>query len=427
MRVIITTGLSEIPVLAAAYCLCRAEYRSGRPIPAFAVLCSNETQAEALRVRDALAKRLGSIGQDSNLSWELINVEDAYDPLKIVGGIRPHLAKWKDENLHLHYTGGTAAMAVHPLKEIQQGLGIWPALSYLSSEDHLVRGEDGLPIATDQVRDERYHWQLSLQELIGLRGFELLPGTGNIPQPALIAIGCEMMDFLRDDEIRRQYQAWKRGIESDFKQVHENSRDRQWRERNPMPFRFPSFNASGWDALMTRAKEYFFPGIADPKLTLMAWEKRQALQSFINDQYLELFAYRAFQEALGECGPPATDLRHSARCKRQGQRQTFELDVTAVCGYELVMVSCSMTIREEAKRKAFEAAFRARQIGGYHVWPIVIAMDDAKFAKDTQDALQDHVGGLKKAPQVWCRDDCSSLDQLKKRFTEQLEKMQWTK
>lgn len=426
MRVLITSGLSEIPVLAAAYALCRREFEKGKPAPAFDVLCSEETAEEADRVFEALEKKLQKQRWQVP-RWEKTKLSDAYDPAGISRAVAKLLATKPNEAWHLHYTGGTAAMAVQSLKQIQRATENWPEISYLSSEDHRLRGEDDVPIS--QIRDERREWNLTMEELVGLRGFEILRGSGRVPTEELIGFGCKMMDRLFDDDTREAFARWKKK-EADplFQQIYEKRNDRGWLRTNSIRLAWLSLSSvPGWDDLMKELWAYFFPTVSDPDLCKLEETRRRGLQSFLNYQCLELYAYRALKLALNDSESPPTDVRHSTEIKRKGGwSQKFELDVAAVCGYELLLVSCGMTARDEPKQKAFEAAFRARQVGGSHVWPVMLSMADPKFTKDTQDALVDHVGGPRKTLQVWGKEDCLNLERLKNKFIEQLEKMQWT-
>ena len=68
-----------------------------------------------------------------------------------------------------------------------------------------------------------------------------------------------------------------------------------------------------------------------------------------------------------------------------------EVDLVAVFGYQLVLISCTVDDgRDLVKQKAFEAMHRARQMGGDGARAVMISL--AKDPGDIERDLMDDIG-----------------------------------
>ena len=129
---------------------------------------------------------------------------------------------------------------------------------------------------------------------------------------------------------------------------------------------------------------------------------------------LEFAAYDAFKRALEEiCA------NNSDRCNyqiynrvygiRDGAKKDFELDVVAVLGYQVVVVSCDARIPDPEhgvnetylKRKVMEVYHRAKQIGGDEARAIMICNFDQNAARIMEEELADETGSTDIPLQVW--------------------------
>src|SRR5687767_2627877 len=111
LKVILTAGLNELPLLVSSYAVCREQRNKNAGLPEFYVLSSPETREEAERVRTHLTQKLDV----KNLVWKVTTVGNAHDPGSISQAMKELLDGTGNSNdpLDLHYTGGTAAMGIH--------------------------------------------------------------------------------------------------------------------------------------------------------------------------------------------------------------------------------------------------------------------------------------------------------------------------
>ena len=268
--------------------------------------------------------------------------------------------------LHIHYTGGTKVMAVETVAAIEAALpdGIYLDTSYLDP-----RKATGPAIVnragTPWVKDTRKDVDPDLSRIAELNGFELGPFT---------------------------HQYWDQGSKSYQK------------ENCPAPKELDQDQLNrGAEALCGRHRM----GV-DPTL-------------------LEYGAYDAFKTALDRISTRNAarknyKLFHNVyvrRARATDQRvRPFELDVVAVLGYQIVVISCTRDsdlaqIKDsdsaQIKKKGMEAIIRARQLGGYEARAIVLCRAHLNDAKLIEDELKDEMGSASEPLQVWGRNTWQSL------------------
>ena len=147
---------------------------------------------------------------------------------------------------------------------------------------------------------------------------------------------------------------------------------------------------------------------------------------------LEYGAYNALEEALkGIKTRKNYILFQGVHCRRVGEKDAkkFELDVVAVLGYQLIVVSCDTSspvpknnaanenqkkrkVRNYStniKRKAIEAYHRAKQLGGDEAWAIMLCKAPHNIANRIQEELRDETGSKSMPLQVWGEDKWANL------------------
>ena len=141
----------------------------------------------------------------------------------------------------------------------------------------------------------------------------------------------------------------------------------------------------------------------------------------IDPDLLEYGAYAAFKEALKKISERNSDqnnyeIFHSVYVRRAGTTdpnvKPFELDVVAVLGYQIVIVSCTTTSGSDLiekkgmiiKQKGMEAILRARQLGGDEARAIVPCSAHSNTAQLIEDELKDEMGSAVEPLQVWGRN-----------------------
>ena len=257
---------------------------------------------------------------------------------------------------HFHYTGGTKVMSV----EVLAGILLAPGADQqnLSTSYLNPRGNAGPVILSRAnrdpvVADARVGVPAKIREIALLNGF---------------TVG------------RFTHRFWDRGSYAV--------------EDCPSPTK-PSHEqlVAGTDALQT--------GAVDPDL-------------------LEYGAYASFKNALTGVGVANPDRRnyelfHHVYVRRARGHNTvkhFELDVVAVLGYQIVVVSCTVDrCHERIKQKGMEAIIRARQLGGDEARAIVLCGGHPKGVPHIQAELADETGSSDIPLQVWGQDKWRTLSQ----------------
>ena len=137
---------------------------------------------------------------------------------------------------------------------------------------------------------------------------------------------------------------------------------------------------------------------------------------------LEYGAYAAFKKALEKiCAEAARSGRkrdnyklfHDVKAKRieaTTDGEDFQLDVVAILGYQIVVVSCSISkTNKEIKLKAMEAYHRARQLGGDEARVVTLSGAPAAVADDVERKLMVDIGGQHPPLQVWGMSEWADL------------------
>ena len=128
---------------------------------------------------------------------------------------------------------------------------------------------------------------------------------------------------------------------------------------------------------------------------------------------LEYGTYGAFHDALSSVPKrPNYALFQGVHVRRAGIRgaRDFELDVVAVLGYQIVLVSCSVAPDAPmVKLKAMEALHRARQLGGDEARAVMLSGTKIGNARIIEDELKDEIGSASVPLQVWGADKWSRL------------------
>ena len=157
--------------------------------------------------------------------------------------------------------------------------------------------------------------------------------------------------------------------------------------------------------------------------------------SFICGTWLEYAAYAAFKETLEQIDKrhkKVTDnsrsnyeLFHHVYIRPKGVSETdkhFELDVVAMLGYQVVVVSCSVTAKSsDVKLKAMEAYHRAKQLGGDEARAVVLCVAEDEVVTDIQKELWDETG-TENPLQVWGK---CNMEDLCKKVKKLLKELYW--
>ncbi|MDE0086027.1 MAG: hypothetical protein OXU23_09970, partial [Candidatus Poribacteria bacterium] len=137
----------------------------------------------------------------------------------------------------------------------------------------------------------------------------------------------------------------------------------------------------------------------------------EEMDKFFTSHWLEYAAYAAFKNVLRsiEARSPERanfELYHNVYVTpylNGVASRDFELDVVAVLGYQVVVVSCSITSnKSDIKQKAMEVYHRAKQLGGDAARAVVLCVASSQDARLVEDELKDETG-IERPLQVWGR------------------------
>lgn len=277
----------------------------------------------------------------------------AGNPMTVRGAIKKILRDLPQDtsHLHVHYTGGTKVMGVEAVSAIETQLpeiqNVHLQTSYLDP-----RGDSGPTIVSREgllVRDTRQNVDREFNLIALLNGFTLGP----------------------------------------FEHIY-------WDEGSLKKVFCPAFG--------TLSQEQLCKG-------------RGAITAggTISDELLEYGAYAAFKDALEKISTNNSDRNnykffHNVYARRDdstrgSEVKPFELDVVAVLGYQIVVVSCTVDSKQDMiKQKGIEAILRARQLGGDEARAIVLCGAHPNTAELIEDELKDEMGSASEPLQVWGRD-----------------------
>lgn len=150
---------------------------------------------------------------------------------------------------------------------------------------------------------------------------------------------------------------------------------------------------------------------------------------------LEYGVYAAFHSALTTRNRDHWQLYrglHAQRVPHFGRRRNpypFELDVVAVLGYQVVIVSC--TLDNDAgniKLKAMEGIIRARQLGGDEAQCITVCIAKNDSCANIQSGLEDEMGSDTPHIRVWGKSNAGrlpNLEGLTNKFRNYLNDLSW--
>ena len=365
----------------------------------------------------------------------------AGDPGTVRGNSRHILENLSDDSahLHVHYTGGTKVMGVETISTIEAELreqqNIRLQTSYLNP-----RGTSGPNIINrggSLVKDTRQKVDPELNRIAELNGFELGPfnhkywnhlsgsyKTEECPAPGIpsqeqLEAGVLVLAIMGNKDFRELFFP----LNSEWNKIFSSQSGQFSYPQLGGIFRFPNSTNTIWQnkflPMLNQAYSHCKLDIKAGTLSYPSCQNASSAQQsdleqmhkFFNGIWLEYAAYDAFKEALAKISTSNPDrnnykLFHNVyvrRARATDQRvRPFELDVVAVLGYQIVVVSCTTASGHDLiKQKGMEAILRARQLGGDEARAIVLCRAHPNTAKLIGDELRDEMGSESEPLQVW--------------------------
>ena len=281
----------------------------------------------------------------------------------------------KTTHLHVHYTGGTQVMGVETVSAIEERLAnntnVRLDTTYLDA-----RGNNG-PCLTSRsgniISDARNDIDVDLNRIALLNGFTLAP-------------------------FEREY------TDRDGRKYNHEYYDNGWqKDYLPAPAKLDSDQKREGSEILSIMRDW-----SDSRITTTNFEYA---------------AYVALLQALKgiEYDKPNSDrsnykVYHKVyvkRTKAKTRDKEFELDVVAILGYQIVLVSCTLhnnqTVHSQIKEKGMEAIHRARQLGGDEARAIVLCKVHHNDAKRIEKELHDEIGSAGRPLLIWGTDKWQNL------------------
>ncbi len=284
---------------------------------------TRETEEVMKHLCKALEVALSGAHLDANC------IEDATSAAKVRNAFPPNL-----HDLHFHYTGGTKIMAAHARMAFRDAGGKDEQASYLDERKGVLRFDNGygLDLSKQQLG-------LTLDDVLGLHGIK--PLSGSQPQA--------------DDPCENDAARIARAVLEDSslaQSLYHLHRDRQTNKR--LPFIKAKANAVKIDELVPG-------GLSIQSIPEEDWKARtyENWLDFLGGGWLETWCGALVGQIVD-----GDEIAVGLDCKLANGRQC-EVDVALVRGHRLYVISCTTDSNIGlCKSKLFEAAMRARQLGG---------------------------------------------------------------
>jgi len=369
------------------------------------------------------------------------------DPAVVRDNIRVAIEPLPPEtaSIHVHYTGGTKVMAVETVTGLERYREQLRGSFRIDTSYLDPRGDTGPTLINQQghrlVKDTRQTLLTDLRQIAQLNGFV----TGPFVHRYYNRQGRQTRSYPKPAElIEPQMQAGRKVLtEAQAKWVGilagRNSKwDQTFPQKEEENFIYPEHAGvfslpeplQPWQQNLLPLINAMYPHCPwDIATGILSYPARSAtslqvradlehMHRFFQGVWLEYAAYDALQQALEHIAKQNNartnyKLSHGVYIRRaesehRGQRprgdniKPFELDVVAVLGYQLLVVSCSVATGEkEIKQKAMEAIIRARQLGGDEARAIVLCRASKETATNVQAEMEDEMGSDALPLQIW--------------------------
>lgn len=360
---IFTVGSNPLPIyVVAEYLLMdQRQDKSTFPKPDYIIFVyTDETKPIYQKLTKKIRKKI-----NHRVTIDDVNLGDKErDQYTVVESVKSKLSLLNSSHgissLHLHYTGGTKPMSVYSyfaVKELAEEQNIKPIFSDLHPDEAtLVVGQ----VCSDDLRNDV---RLDVKEILQLHGMDIEnAGTESFvfPELDMLSFAKKMVPLLKKKDL-----VWEK-IDS-MKRALERYRENHGRKLNLSK-----------DKIREQQQNFKIINSAIDKLMPVNWNQvsnNPALFTtfieFIHGKWLEDYLLYHLQQLRDQL--KITDLKKSVEAKYEAR--PCEIDIIAMKGYQLYLFSCTTSSDIKiVKGKAFEAIYRADQLGGSHARVIVVSM-----------------------------------------------------
>ncbi len=305
---------------------------------------------------------------------------DEREPAVIVKGIQDKLDLIAKAGListiHLNYTGGTKPMSLYAHIAVSGWIGkdrkkdkIKVILSDIDPKNHkiVLREKPDYPLDGDLLD----HVKPDMKTILDLHGMKT---DEDNPGQEISCFSLEITDQFAKEAIEESIKKTKdnkreKAIHQELMRIDISLKGRTDEEKE----KYLEKNSDKLNEIMAKTKTFFSYLIED-------FEKRKNIIQCPNLSFIKFFKEGGWLEDFVlntliklKKSSNLHEIRKNVRAN-YNQRDT-ELDVIAIRGYKLFLVSCTTYDGIKiVKEKAFEAIYRAEQLGGEHAKAIVISL-----------------------------------------------------
>lgn len=304
------------------------------------------------------------------------------------------------DEIHLNYTGGTKAMAVHVYEFLKENYQEKFVYSYLDARNFELVVYEGTSKGAGKIRERCYLRKvgISIENLLKLHNCD------NMALGKKIEFSAENKKNINFDFDKEELEIYKK-----IRTILSNSADRD--------ILIEMFKNDSLEKMFAYLAEKNRRDSWDDLLDLIG---EKDLKNFRGGKWLEFYIFHQLRETLGKKDIESFNLSlgmnlqarkklPSPKGASQGGKD-FEIDVFIIAGYQFIGISAATkTDKKACKLKGFEIAHRVRQIGGDESRAFLVTTLSPEVAKDVEDELFYETGSDSGKVKVFGIDDLADI------------------
>lgn len=308
---------------------------------------------------------------------------------KIIEKLDEIKSKNKINSIHLNYIGGTKTMAVQTVKAVEEWLKDKMDTDFVLSDvdpriHKIIISENG--IGFPKTRCLLDIVKLTTAELLKLHGMKIRDHGKSeleIDESDLIEFCRQLLEKYKSDEARN-FNKKLRSISGEFDRVKIKDEDDKETEQ--------IINNS--EKILNIKKEIMDQLPILKKIVFTASNPNIFFIKFVTGGWLEQLVQRSLIHLKPTIYPAVNEVRCGV--KAEYEKRSTEIDVIAIQGYQLYLFSCTTSNKiSDVKHKAFEAIYRAEQLGGEHAKVIIVCTLFNDYNNDEPKNSDNNVHNLK--------------------------------
>lgn len=307
------------------------------------------------------------------------------------------------KEIHLNYTGGTKAMAVHTYRTLERITSQWEkkfSASYLDARDFSIKF-DNYP----------EKWTGDLRRLIRLEWERLFALHGNTVKNSVRTYFYRIKPDRQDGIMQalaelagqgklRDFKNWVNSADEAPKLLDKPSNKTNNKEvKETIDERLTGFNPKDKPELFKYLSAF-------PERDRFANEdgswlyenfgicgkstNTNGLKDFLTGKWLEAYVVWVLNKKIAEEKLERSTVITNYELTGIARSKEYEIDVLVANGYQLCGISC--TTSSKIKHKGFEVILRSSQMGGDEARAVLVTLLDAKEAMDLENNLKASLG-----------------------------------